>query len=221
VPKGDQLQRRHILADDYCIFCGQSDRVEHLFLLCPYARAVWDHVKEQFPPQLHRKDLVNAKQWVSEFLKRKSHLSATVRHIWQTRNDIRNNESQPHHSRASSRILAYVEMILDHMFKAPKIGNGSQTSPVPWWNPPPRGIVCINVDATLFPDEATHGLGAILHDHNSQLILCARERLNYFPAPELAEARVVRRALTAAKDHGAHKAMLISHCMSLTQRIHS
>jgi hypothetical protein len=112
-------------------------------------------------------------------------------------------------------------MILDHMFKAPKIGNGSQTSPVPWWNPPPRGIVCINVDATLFPDEATHGLGAILHDHNSQLILCARERLNYFPAPELAEALAVCHAQPVAKDRGVHKAVLILDCLSLIKRIHS
>jgi hypothetical protein len=72
LPTGHQLQCRHIPADDSCIFCGHTERVEHLFLLCPFARAVWNHVKEMFPIRLHRKDLANAKQWVFDFLDRES-----------------------------------------------------------------------------------------------------------------------------------------------------
>jgi hypothetical protein len=45
LPTGQQLVHRHIPADDCCLFCGQLERVEHLFLLCPYARAVWEEVK--------------------------------------------------------------------------------------------------------------------------------------------------------------------------------
>jgi hypothetical protein len=62
-------------------------------------------------------------------------------------------------------------------------------------------------------------MGCLLRDHNGTFILSARERLACFPAPELAEALAVRRALTVSKDHGVHKVLLISDCMSLIHRI--
>jgi hypothetical protein len=78
LPTGFQLQHRHIPADDSCVFCGQSERVEHLFLFCPFARAVWNHIKVQFPLHLLRKEEVNSKQWVFEFMQRESETNATV-----------------------------------------------------------------------------------------------------------------------------------------------
>jgi hypothetical protein len=38
LPTGHQLVRRHIPADERCYFCGQQERVEHLLLMCPFAR---------------------------------------------------------------------------------------------------------------------------------------------------------------------------------------
>jgi hypothetical protein len=64
LPTGHQLQRRLIPTDDICMLCGHSERVEHLFLFCPFAHAVWDQIKEQFPLRLHRKGLSRAKQCV-------------------------------------------------------------------------------------------------------------------------------------------------------------
>jgi hypothetical protein len=61
--------------------------------MCPFARGVWDLVKEVFSLKLSRKDLCNAKQWIFEFLKRESSISATVLavlawHVWEARNDV-------------------------------------------------------------------------------------------------------------------------------------
>jgi hypothetical protein len=107
LPTGHQLNHRHIPADGGCVFCGQLERVEHLFLFCPFARSVWKVVKEQYPLQLQRKKLVHAKQWVFDFLRRESGIHATVLaatcwHIWQARNDIRNNEVFLHPARVAS-----------------------------------------------------------------------------------------------------------------------
>jgi hypothetical protein len=123
-PTGHQLVHRHIPADDRCIFYGQIERVEQLLLFCPFARRVWEGVKSAFPLHLLRKELHNMKQWMFEFLKRESKVNATVLavtawHIWEARNDVRNNEVQVSVSRVVSRTLAYVEMILKHLWKDP------------------------------------------------------------------------------------------------------
>ena len=64
-------------------------------------------------------------------------------------------------------------------------------------------------------------MGAVLRDHDGSFILCAREGLEGFPSPELAEALAARRALMLALDHGVPKVELISDCLSLIQRLQS
>jgi ribonuclease HI len=226
LPTGHQLIHRHIPADGGCVFCGQLERVEHLFLFCPFARSVWKVVKEQYPLQLQRKKLVHAKQWVFDFLRRESGIHATVLaatcwHIWQARNDIRNNEVVLHPARVASQILAYVEMIVTFLFKAPKPDKVTGVIPGPRWCPPPTGVVAVNVDAALFPAARRMGWGAVLRDHCGAFVLCVREGLEVFPTPELAEALAVRRALMVAKEHGVMKVALVSDCLSLIQRINS
>jgi hypothetical protein len=73
LPIGFQLQHKHIPTKDECIFCGKSERVNHLFLMCLFARSVWKSVNEAFPICLARKSLRNMKQWSFDFLRRSSH----------------------------------------------------------------------------------------------------------------------------------------------------
>jgi hypothetical protein len=90
LPTGHQLRHRQIPADD-----GQVEYVEHLFLHYPFATAVWDSVKEGIQLRLARKDLRNMKQWIFDFLGpaspvQASALAVTCWHIWESRNDARN-----------------------------------------------------------------------------------------------------------------------------------
>jgi hypothetical protein len=62
LPTGHQLQQRHIACDVGCVFCGRPERVEHLFVFCPFAREVWDAVKKQYPLHMCRKSVSHAKQ---------------------------------------------------------------------------------------------------------------------------------------------------------------
>jgi hypothetical protein len=113
-----------------------------------------------------------------------------------------------------------MEMIVTYFFKEPKKSIASRASTEPKWAAPPPGVVCVIVDATLFSEDQRMGWGAVLRDHNGAFILCARERLNCFPDPEMAEALVARRALLVAKDHG-QKVLLVSDCLSLIHHIKS
>ena len=111
-------------------------------------------------------------------------------------------------------------MLFRSLFKETNIRE-AQVVVVQRWSPPPAGVICVNVDAALFPAEQRMGWGAVLRDHNGGFIMCAREGLPGFPAPELAEAIAVRRALMLTKEHGVARVALISDCKSLINRISS
>ncbi|KAK1610627.1 hypothetical protein QYE76_034300 [Lolium multiflorum] len=61
----------------------------------------------------------------------------------------------------------------------------------------------------------------MLRDHNGDFILSLSEGVEGFPFLELAEALVVRRALTVARSHGVTKVVLVSDFLSLIQRLSS
>lgn len=78
LPSGFQLRRRHIPATDGCCFCERDDRIEHIFLLCPFAVCVWDGTKQHFDLKLCMTELSNMKQWVFDFLGRSSGIQKTA-----------------------------------------------------------------------------------------------------------------------------------------------
>jgi hypothetical protein len=81
LPTGYQLMHHQIPADVGCVFCGTTERVEHLFLQCPFAISVWRGVKEEFPCKLRKNDVVNTKQWLFELLVWES---ATTARSWRS-----------------------------------------------------------------------------------------------------------------------------------------
>jgi hypothetical protein len=223
LPTGHQLQHRHIPADADCVFCGQTERVEHLFLFCPFAREVWSAVKNVFPLHLCRKSLVNAKQWIFDFLGRESDTSAMVLavtcwHIWEARNGVCNNEELLHPQRWAYKILAYVELIMNFLFKN-RSGKQRQAKATRRWVPPPAGQVCVNVDAALFPGENRMGWGAAVCDHTSKLLCACSEGLEGMPALELAEALATCSALMMARSRGFPRIILVSDCLSLIKKV--
>jgi hypothetical protein len=70
LPSGQQLLRRQVSSSSSCIHCSVDESVEHALLFCPFARAVWDGVKERVGIQLGRKCFSTPKKWIFEFLAR-------------------------------------------------------------------------------------------------------------------------------------------------------
>jgi hypothetical protein len=158
---GHQLRHRQISADDRCVFCGQVEYVEHLFLRCPFATVVWDSVKEGFQLRLARKDLRHMKQWIFDFLGRAtpvqaSALAVTCWHIWESRNDARNGKGVLIRVRVAAKVRAYVDNIVQFCVK-PSSAKRCESSSNQAWIPPPAGWVCVNVDAAVFTAE--HRMG--------------------------------------------------------------
>jgi ribonuclease HI len=223
LPTGIQLIRRHVPASSACVFCGREESIEHAMLHCQFAQEVWRGVKSNYSIQLQRRDFISPKSWLFQFLNRATDLDATVLavtcwFIWEARNNTRNDHPMPNPNQVSTKIVAYVEMIILHCFKAkPSIRRESKD--LAKWTPPPPGFMIVNVDAALFPDLNRMSMGAIFRDHRGSCVISMSEPLQGFSTPEMAEAMAVRRALKVAADHGFPRVIVASDCLSLVQRL--
>lgn len=155
LPTGFQLRRRHIPAMEGCIFCNRDDPIEHVLLFCPFASAVWDEVRKSFNLQLGRAALSNMKQWIFDFISRGSELQnkvmvVTIWHIWQARNEAKNNNSPVNPRRVAQSVVAYVNMLTQFCFNLCPAPRCESPSSAARWVPPPAGTFLINTDAAIF-----------------------------------------------------------------------
>jgi hypothetical protein len=122
LPSGIQLCKRQIPADGTCIFCRRAESIGHAMLFCQFARSVWREVKKFVPLKLNRKEFFSNKQWLFDFLSRSNDLQTTTLAvgfylIWETRNEARNSDVKANPVRTGGKIVAYVDMIKQHLFK--------------------------------------------------------------------------------------------------------
>jgi hypothetical protein len=67
--------------------------------------------------KLSRREFTAPKHWLFDYLVNATKVEATVLevgfwHIWEARNDVRNNGGQPDPQRVCAKTLAYVDMII-------------------------------------------------------------------------------------------------------------
>uniref|UniRef100_K3ZEB9 RNase H type-1 domain-containing protein n=1 Tax=Setaria italica TaxID=4555 RepID=K3ZEB9_SETIT len=83
------------------------------------------------------------------------------------------------------------------------------------WTPPPVGLVCLNVDATIFSSSSSSSVGVVVRDHLGIRRMGCRQSFHGITTPEVAEALALRCAVTLALDEGLHRVMIQSDCLSL------
>jgi hypothetical protein len=225
LPSGVQMRRRKIPTSDSCVFYGREEDIEHSMLLCQFAQEVWRTVKASFNIQLQRRHFMSPKQWLFEFLANATKVEATILavgcwHIWEARNDARNNQDLPNPSHTSARIIAYVDLIIQHCFKT-KSGNRRETSQATRWSPPPPGVVMVNSDVALFEDCRRMAMGALIRDNAGTCLAAASLPLPGFTDPELGEAIALQSVVKITYDKGYRDAIFVSDCLSLIQRLNS
>ncbi|KAM0865261.1 hypothetical protein ACQ4PT_043408 [Festuca glaucescens] len=75
--------------------------------------------------------------------------------------------------------------------------------------------VCVDVDATLFPNELRTGWGAVIRDASGAFLLAVAEGMHGLSTAELAATEHIRRALTGAANNGFKDIVLASDCLSM------
>jgi hypothetical protein len=226
LPCGHQLQKRHIPASSLCIFCGQHETVEHALLFCQFAGEVWKEIKTEFNVHLKRRGFVSARTWVLDFFNRCSDVEATVVmvvlwHIWDARNKAREGDTLVHPRTTAAKAKAYIEMILNNLYKTAPTYRCESSSSRAKWTPPPEGTVLINVDAAIFATSRRMGAGVVARNHDGSFLAACGERYDEVVVPEIAEAIAVRRALLFAQEEEFSKIIIASDCLSVIQRIKS
>jgi ribonuclease HI len=194
-------------------------------LLCQFARDVWRDIKKTHNLQLKRREFTSPKHWLFDFLANATEVEATVLavgfwHIWEARNDVRNNRSQPDPRRVCAKTLAYVDMIIHHCFKQ-QPGNRRESSTQLRWSPPPPGEVLVNTDAALFDDRRSMAMGMVIRDNSGVCLASASLPLQGYTSPEMAEAMALREAVSITRDKGFSKVIFATDCLSLIQRLNS
>jgi hypothetical protein len=71
------------------------------------------------------------------------------------------------------KIMAYVEMVLQHMLYTHN-PNRRDSSKLKRWSPPSRGWVMVNVDVAVFKEANRMGLGIVVRDHNGDFLAACR-----------------------------------------------
>jgi hypothetical protein len=186
------------------VHCGREESVEHCLLFCQFASEVWSHVKKCFDIHLCRRNFRSPKQWLFDFIDRASMQQSTVLaimvwHIWEARNAVRNEEGNTHPHVVASKIQAYVNLVLLHLYKTVTVHSRETTSSSAKWSPPQPGSVLVNVDAAVFSNLHKVGVGILIRNHEGECLV-AHSRGSYRQNLRKAGRSVVLQLLPAMKD---------------------
>jgi hypothetical protein len=190
-----------------------EEHVDHALLFCPFARQVWDEVKESFDIYLNRNDFRSPKMWLFDFLGRCSRqegtvLAVTFWHLWDARNKLREEGGSVHPTSIATKIKVYVDLIISQLVSSDS-DHMCGTSRVVSWSPPPKGFLMVNVDAAIFESSSCMRAGVVIHDSAGKFVGTYGECTRDVTSPELAEALAIRSAVLFAADEGLDKLILL------------
>ena len=92
------------------------------------------------------------------------------------------------------KILAYVDMVLLHMYD-PSVSNRCDSFKPKLWDPPSEGWVLMNVDAAIFQKANRMGLSIVVRDYRTEVLTACGQSIDMITNLELAEAIAVRQAI--------------------------
>jgi hypothetical protein len=190
IPTRKNLSRKGISLDMCCPLCHNgSEDVDHLFMLCPASMAVWFASPLGIRIPSHLDFLAWMKHWLTvPDVFAQQLFCITLWMIWRHRNFtvFKNSEFVP------IIIAKTAAVFTDEFNTAAKNPSVVQTSLLkPFWTPPKRGQIKVNVDADCFADGRT-GWGMVARNA-AGLVLCSATKIELLTAsPLLAECLGLR-----------------------------
>lgn len=225
LPTLTALHGKHVPVSKMCPVCnGEEESTLHALVKCPFAAQCWGDkgllwVGSSFG---------SFAEWLDEVLRlsRKDEYAEIVTlcwSIWKARNNTVWNKV-----RASVYgVVNSTKQYLADWSKAQK--NSTKTlfqfleegDGVCNWVKPQKEVVKISVDAAIFTEHSSYGVGMLARDWEGKVILGRSEYYSGYANPEFAEAMAVKEALSWVKANKWEKVVVESDCLTVVQAARS
>ncbi|RCV15635.1 hypothetical protein SETIT_3G072900v2 [Setaria italica] len=134
------------------------------------------------------------------------------------RNDVRNSEIKVCPKSLVKEIQVYVDMIMMHCLKPIHPLRCATQNQSQKWVPPPAGLVCVNVDASVSSSSSSSACGVVIRDHKGMCLAACCQSFHGVTIPEIAEALALRSAANLARMEGFNKLVFQSDCLTLIKK---
>ncbi|KAM6558077.1 hypothetical protein CsatA_027316 [Cannabis sativa] len=229
-----QLQTKRVNVYSACPVCrGAEETIVHALVTCPKVQVVWNRVGigTRTPGSVGNfisDDIDNFFDWFvkifnEENMANKLLMSALCWAIWDGRNEMvwRKKET------SVESIVMSAKGYLDHWTSAQnslietswtglQSGDGAEL-----WCPPMENSIKINVDAAMFSEANSYGIGLVARDRHSPLLEARTECFIGRVNPEVAEAISVREALSWIKNRNWPRVVVETDCLTVVQALRS
>lgn len=190
------LIHTNLVINQNCPFCQNSlEDLNHLFFLCPFSSAVWQHSGISF----HSSNFNNSFfSWIDSISSNQTVFSKVLfiyYYIWRARNYLifKNNNTEPIQ-------VAYVAAIILWVYiPSSTVSNHVFTSRTIKWSPPPSDFIKLNFDGSVFQNSQA-AAGFIIRNDKGIHIVASAKHLGYSNIL-CAEAFALRAGLLVASLH--------------------
>jgi ribonuclease HI len=210
LPTRENLCRRKVITDPSCPVCGlEEETICHVLWQCPAARDVWSGgcIKVQ-KCNFEDSDFLRVAEGILEKceLEEFQNFVAIVRRLWLRRNDILHGGSFT--SPATIILKAKVSIQEFQEAQQKQISTSRQPGTVQW-TPINPGHYKVNWDAAVEKRTGRIGLGAVIRDHQGELVAARCVTYVGLLEPTAAEAVAATMAIRLAHDRGYRQVHLV------------
>jgi len=192
----------------------------HLFFKCKAAKQVWELLSMEGLRQ-NLAAQASARDTVAIILKEKepirTHAVVTLWFLWTNRNAIRHEERGRSGSELARGIKSYCHELLVNQ-GAPNVQRSQANVK---WCRPPEGVLKLNCDASFRADENTGSWGFIIRDHDGDVVLTGRGRLNHVLSAFQVELIACMQGVQAALNLGIGRLLLETDALMIVQAMNS
>ncbi|KAL6574838.1 hypothetical protein OROMI_012123 [Orobanche minor] len=222
LPVMQNLERRNLHVNNICPLCLQTgETVMHIFQHCHFARVVWALSNiPVFAIYNHWPDIWDWVYYLKQVLRIEQFnlFICICWRLWYTRNTLVHERKAPDPPSvvqfAAEFLARYREAKIQ--FAAPRPSESQQA-----WKPPTGATIKVNVDAAIFKNSSTAGLGLVARDSSGKVVTWRQRRVHSVICPELAETLAILEGLRLAKEFGWQQVTIESDCLSIINSINS
>lgn len=220
-PLRDNLIRRGMEIVPRCPVCNQvGEDGGHLFFKCGMARQVW----ELLGLSTEREVLANFYTPIDvvEFILRASEsrnlmMIVALWYTWSERNAIREEDRR----RSPQTLARCVELYVQEMRTTETTANptANQEQQQYKWSKPPVDILKLNCDGSFSPETRAGSWGVLIRDHEGDVIMSGRGRVNHLMTPMQAELIACLQGVQLAANLGIGRLILETDALEVVKAI--